>query len=225
MGNLTGDMTRLRGEVDALRNNRRALMQDLTRGARELTTVVAAMRADFTSAHDAMAKQTREERGAFVAAVINEVNSLLGAFSRERDEMARKGRHDRGVFLVEMRRQVTGMCKDTADDLMGARLAWRGRSSGKSRPVPVKEEPVVEKPLSPPVETALKETVAAPEVEEENPSATYTEPLEKEGEKETVVAAPHTPTVTPTQAENLDEKSAKAATKAKRGGKYTRSGF
>lgn len=200
-------------------------MQDLMRGARDLTTTVAAMRADFTSAHVAMAKQAREERGAFVASVTSEVNSLLGAFSRERNEMARKGTHDRGVFLVEMRRQVTAMCKDTTDDLMGARLAWRGRSPGKSQPVPVKEEPVVVKSLTSPMETALKETVAAPEVNAENPSVTFMEPLEREGEKETVVAAPQTQTVTPPLAENLDEKSAKAATKMKRGGKLNRSGF
>jgi hypothetical protein len=71
------------------------------------------------------------------------VNSLLGEFSRDRKEMARNGRHDRGVFISEMRRQVMGMCKDTADDLMGARLAWRGRSSGKSRPAKVKMPPPV----------------------------------------------------------------------------------
>lgn len=220
MGNLTDDMTRLRGEVDALRSNRGALMEDLTRGAGDLTTAVTAMRADFTSAHAAMAKRTRGEREAFVAAVISEVNSLLGAFSRDRDDMARKGRHDRGVFLSEMRRQVTGMCKDTADDLTGARLAWRGRSPGKSRPVPMKEEPVVVKPISPPVEAAPKETVAAPEIKTEKPPGTFTEPLKKAEEKKTVVAAPKAPAVTPsTQAQKLDEKPAKAATKAKQGRK------
>ncbi len=111
MGNLTDDMTRLRGEVDALRDVRGALMQDLTRGARDLAATVSAMRADFTSAHAAMAKQTRGERKTFVAAVIDEVNSLLGEFSRDRNDMARKGRHDRGAFLSEMSRQVAGLCK------------------------------------------------------------------------------------------------------------------
>jgi hypothetical protein len=188
MGNLTDDMTRLRGEVEALRGVRGALMQDMTRGARDLTTAVAAMRADFTSAHAAMAKQTRGERETFVAAVIDEVNSLLGEFSRDRNDMARKGRHDRRTFLSEMSRQVTGMCKDTADDIMGARLAWRGRSSGKSRPVPMKKEPVVVKPISPPVAAALKKTVAAPEIKTEKPPVTFKEPLKKEEGKKTVAA-------------------------------------
>jgi hypothetical protein len=144
-----------------------------------------------------MAKKTGEEREAFVAAVIREVNSLLGEFSRDRNDMARRGRHDRGVFLSEMRRQVTRMCKETADEMMGARLAWRGRSPGKSRPVPMKKEPVVVKPISPPVEAALKKTVAAPEFKAEKPPVTFKEPLKREEEKKTVVAAPEFKTEKP----------------------------
>ena len=180
MGNLTDDMTRLRGEVDALRGARGALMQDLTRGARDLAAAVSAMRADFAPPMPQWQKRPGEEREAFVAAVIDEVNSLLGEFSRDRDDMARKGRHDRGAFLSEMRRQVTGMCKETADDLMGARLAWRGESPGKSRPVPMKKKPVVVKPIPPPMEAALKKTVAAPEIKAEKPPVTFKEPLKKE---------------------------------------------
>jgi len=188
MGNLTEDMTRLRGEVDALRGVRGALMQDLTRGAKDLSATVSAMRADFSAAHAAMAKQTRGERGAFVAAVIDEVNSLLGEFSKDRNDMARKGRADRGTFLAEMRREVMGLCKDTADDLTGARLVWRGERHGKSRPVPMKKKPVVVKPIPPTVEAAPKKTVAAPEIKEEKPPVTFNEPLKKEGEKKTVAA-------------------------------------
>lgn len=171
MGNLTDDMTRLRGKIEALRCARGVLMQDLTRGTRDLRTAVAAMRADFTSAHAAMAKQAHREREAFAAALISEVNSLLGAFSQDRDDMARKGRHDRGVFLSEMRRKVTGMCKETADDLMGARLVWRGRSPGKSRSVPVKKEPLKKEEekksvaeVEPPKVKTLSPAFAAPEV-------------------------------------------------------------
>jgi len=236
MANLTDDMTRLRGEVDALRGARGALMNDLTRGARDLTTAVAAMRADFTSAHTAMAKQTRGARKTFVVAVIDEVNSLLGEFSKDRNDMARKGRDDRGAFLAEMKRQVTGLCKDTADDLMGARLVWRGERPGKSRPVRMKKEPVVVKPVSPPVEAAAK-TVAAPEFKTERPPVKFMEPLKKEAEKKTV-AAPEAPAVetpkvkaTPSVSASkppfqkkkekrwLDEKPAKAGIRAKRGRK------
>lgn len=237
MGNLTDGMTRLRAEVEALRDARGALRQDLTRGARDLTRDVAAMRADFSAAHAAMTKQTRWKREAFVSAVISEVNSLLGAFSRDRDDMARKGRHDRGVFLSEMRRQVTGICKDTADDLMGARLAWRGERPGKFRPVPMKKKLVTAKPIPPPVEAALKKAVAAPGFKAEKPPVAFKEPLKKEEERKTV-AAPEAPAVEiprvkappfvsaskppfrkSKEKSRLDEKPAKAMTRAKRGRK------
>lgn len=188
MGNLTDDMTRLRGEVDALRSTRGALMQELARGASNLATAVADMRADFTAAHMAMAKKTGEERNAFVAAVISEVNTLLGDFSRDREDMARKGRHDRGIFLTEMRRQVAGMCKDTADDLMGARLVWRGQSPRKSHPVQpksvqLKKEPELAAPVKSPVEGTGKKAFAVPEFKAAKPPVTFKEPLKKEEEK------------------------------------------
>ena len=240
MGNLTDDMTRLRGEVEVLRGVRGALMQDLTRGARDLTTAVSAMRATFSAAHAAISKQTRGERETFVAAVVSEVNSLLDAFCRNRNDMARKGRVDRGVFLSKMRRQVTGMrrevtgmCRDTADDLMGARLAWRGESPGKSRPVAMKK-PVSAKPIPPLVEAALKKTVAAPEIKTEKPPATFKKSPKKEEKKtfaEHQPPAVETPKikVQPTVSTSskmpfqknkgksqMDEKPTKAMTKAKR---------
>jgi hypothetical protein len=196
MGHLTNDMTRLRGEVEALRDARSALMNNLRRGARDLTTAVAALRVDFTCTQAARAKQTRGERESFVAAVIDNVNSLLGAFSRDRDDRSRKGRHERRVFLSTMGRQVAGLRQETADDLMGARLAWRGESPGKSRPVPLKKEPVVVKPLSPPVAATMKRAVAKPEppaVETPKvntpPSVSASMPFQKRKEKSNWVKA------------------------------------
>lgn len=237
MGKLTDDMTRLRGEIETLRGAREALLQELAQDARELTTAVSAMQAYFAAAHTAMAKKSSGEREAFVAAMIDEVNSLLCEFSRDRNDMARKGRHDREAFLSEMRRQVTGMRKETADDMMGARLAWRGKSPGKSRPVPMKKKPVVVKPIPPPMEAALKKAAAAPEFKAEKLPVTFMEPLKKEEEKKTVVAAKvpaaETPKVKappsvgaskpPFQKSKekswQDEKPAKAMTRAKRGRK------
>ncbi|MCX5821024.1 MAG: hypothetical protein NT047_14125 [Deltaproteobacteria bacterium] len=203
MGNLTDDMTRLRGEIETLRGAREALLQEMARDTRELTTAVSATQAYFAAAHTVMAKKTSEEREAFVAAMIDEVNSLLGEFSRDRNDKARKGRHDREVFLSEMRRQVMDLRKETADDLMGARLAWRGESPGKSRPVPMKKKQVVVKPILPPVEAAPKKTAAAPEIKTEKLPVTFKEPLKKEpvvvkpipppveaARKKTIVAAP-----------------------------------
>jgi len=245
MGNLTDDMTRLRGEVDALRSTRGALMQELARGASELATAVTAMRADFTATHREMAKKTGEERNAFVAAVISEVNTLLGDFSRDRSDMARKGRHDRGIFLTEMKRQVTGMCKETADDMMGARLAWRGQSPRKFRPVQPKsvqfrKEPELAAPVKQLEEEPMKKEDAAPELKADKPPVTFNEPLIKEEEKKVAIAKPEftaepPPVIfmepikkeaekkaeAPKQKEKrrLDEKTAKAANRGKRGKK------
>ena len=235
MGNLTDDMTRLRGEVDALRGAREMLMSDLTRGARDLTAAVATMRADFTSAHAAMAKQAREERETFVAAVSGEVNSLLGEFSRDRNDMARKGRRDRRTFLSEMSRQVAGMCQETANDLMGARFVWRGKSPGKSRTVPEKKE---REPAMPSKEEVMTDQAAMPEFQAQTPAASPEEPLKKEETKNVAAAAvPEPPAADPpkTKASRpvgaampfqkskgkswLDEKPAKTANKGKRGRK------
>jgi hypothetical protein len=76
MGKLTDDMTRLRGEVDALRGNRGALMQDLARGAKDLATEVLAMQASFAKAHTAMAKKTRRELSSFVSGIEKQVGRM-----------------------------------------------------------------------------------------------------------------------------------------------------
>ena len=76
MGNLTDDMTRLRGEVDALRSDRGALMQELARGARDLASTVSAMRADFVAAHTTMAGKTGEARASYVAKIKKQVGRM-----------------------------------------------------------------------------------------------------------------------------------------------------
>ena len=110
MRNLTNDMTRLRGEIDTLRNDRRALKRALSRSAKELASTVSAMRDGFNADHTAMAKQSRGERESFVA---------------------------------QMGRDVSNMLKETADDLLGARLAWRNQGVRKALLVQVKREPVI----------------------------------------------------------------------------------
>jgi hypothetical protein len=76
MGNLTVDMTRLRGEVDALRSDRGALMHELARGAENLTSTVSAMQADFAAAHATMARKTGKARTSYVARVKKQVGRM-----------------------------------------------------------------------------------------------------------------------------------------------------
>ncbi|HEY5530329.1 MAG TPA: hypothetical protein VIL51_12905 [Thermoleophilia bacterium] len=149
MGNLTDDMTRLRGEVDALRSDRGALMQALSRGVNDLASSVSAMRADFGAAHAAMAEEARNSRAAFVSTMSGEVNAFLADCRKARGEMAVEGSERRAAFCAGMQKYVAGMCMETADDLAGARLAWSGRGSRirRERRSP-KEHRAVEAPRS-----------------------------------------------------------------------------
>ena len=69
MGNLTADMMRLRGEVDALRSDRGAMRDALAHGAQDLASSVSAMRAGFGAAHAAMAKRSRKHLTTYVSAM------------------------------------------------------------------------------------------------------------------------------------------------------------
>ena len=69
MGNITNDMTRLRGEIDVLRGARGALIRDLT-------ATVSAMRAGFDAAHTAMAKKNRRDRVSYVTGIKKQVSKM-----------------------------------------------------------------------------------------------------------------------------------------------------
>ena len=76
MGNLTDDMTRLRGEVDAARSDRGAWIQ-------EMASTVSAMLSDFAVDHKAMAKKTSKERVAYVAMVQKQVKRMRKEYASE----------------------------------------------------------------------------------------------------------------------------------------------
>jgi hypothetical protein len=93
MGRLTDDMTRLRGEITALREGRRALQRELFHAVGALKREVEADRASFREAHA---------------------------------EMARTSQNNRVMFVTDLSHQVAGLLHSVADDLKGARQAWRG---------------------------------------------------------------------------------------------------
>jgi hypothetical protein len=92
MGRLTDDMTRLRGEITALKESRRALQRELFHAVGALKREVAADQAAFRHAHA---------------------------------EMARTSRNNRVTFVTDLSHQVSGLLRSVADDLSGARRAWR----------------------------------------------------------------------------------------------------
>jgi hypothetical protein len=76
MGRLTEEMTRLCGEIVALRGARKGFVKDLTNN-------VAAMKANFRRAHNDMAKKTRTERRAAMAHLKKTVGDMRHAFAAD----------------------------------------------------------------------------------------------------------------------------------------------
>jgi hypothetical protein len=69
MGNLTDDMTRLRGEVDALRSDRGAQIKDRV-------ATVSTLLSDFAAAHATMARKTGKARASYVARIKKQVGQM-----------------------------------------------------------------------------------------------------------------------------------------------------
>ena len=76
MGNLTDDMTRLRGEINTLRSNRGALMFDLAQNVKSIKSSVASLLSDFSSSHADMAATSKKQRFAFVTDVKEKVAGM-----------------------------------------------------------------------------------------------------------------------------------------------------
>ncbi len=75
---LTEDMTRLCGEIIAMRRMRGNLMSELERGAKGRQQAVAELCTHMTTARSTMAKQTKNERVAFM----NNLRRSVGAHRR-----------------------------------------------------------------------------------------------------------------------------------------------
>lgn len=76
MGRLTEEMTRLCGEIVAMRRTRKGFVKDLTQG-------VAAMKANFRRVHNEMARKTKAERRAAVAHLKKTVGGMRHALAAD----------------------------------------------------------------------------------------------------------------------------------------------
>jgi hypothetical protein len=83
MGQLTDDMTRLRGEMIALRDGREAFIGACEAFVKGLKDDVFAMRADFRSAHAQTAQEARSGRQAFTSDVRETVAGLRKEFASD----------------------------------------------------------------------------------------------------------------------------------------------
>ena len=78
MGRLTEEMTRLCGEIVALRGARKGFVKDLTHN-------VATMKANFRRAHNERARKTKAERRAAMAHLKKTVGDMRHAFAADLD--------------------------------------------------------------------------------------------------------------------------------------------
>ena len=83
MGALTDDMKRLRGEVEALRMERGALMQNLALETKRRRDAMATMQAGFRKTHRDTARNARAERRAFIAGQKRAVDHLRKEFAND----------------------------------------------------------------------------------------------------------------------------------------------
>jgi hypothetical protein len=133
MGVLTNDMRRLRGEADAMRGRRSALIDDLALGARQLHDLVTTMQAGFHKTHSLMAENDKTVRAAFIANMVNEVAAMKTgvaamktSFRVAHAQMARKARNARLAFVSGHKRVVANLRRAISTDLAGAHRIWFG---------------------------------------------------------------------------------------------------
>lgn len=111
---MTNDMSRLRREIDALRDSRSALMANLAEASEALRQDVAHLLGGFEKARAEMSQQTKAELHDSILHVKDAVTGL--------------------------RQSVTGFRKSFQVDIAGSRRAWRGAGSAPGNE-PLTREP------------------------------------------------------------------------------------
>jgi hypothetical protein len=119
-------MTRLCGEIVALRGARLTFVRDLGQD-------VAAMKAEFRRKHADMGRRTKAERQGFVKTLGHEVASLMAGFHRAHKAMARQTKAERRAAVNHLKKTVGGMRREFALDLAGAHRVWCGPSPAERR--------------------------------------------------------------------------------------------
>jgi len=103
IGNLTNDMTRLCGEITALRDGRATLLSRLAQGRDDLKEAVSQKQAELRNSREDVADRTRTELRNFVGTVKDAV--------------------------TELKQGVAAFQEEFLGDVVGARRAWCGHNS------------------------------------------------------------------------------------------------
>ena len=125
MGVLTDDTTRLRTQIDELRQSRKAALSDLTRQVRELQDNVTETMAGFRDTRLGTAAQQRADLAAFtsdltdsVAAILDDARDTVAGFRNTREGAAREQKADLATFAATLGDTVGALL----GDFHGARL-------------------------------------------------------------------------------------------------------
>ena len=89
MGAMTDTMKRLRGEVEALRMAREALIQNLVPGTKQRRDAVSMLQAGFRKTHGEMARNAKAERRAYITGQKRAVAHLRKTFATDMAGAAR----------------------------------------------------------------------------------------------------------------------------------------
>ncbi len=140
MGCLTDDMTRLCGEISALRNTRVAFIKELKHGVALTKDAVAEMQAGFRNSHARMARKTKDDLLLVVSDLATFVTDLKAQVSQMRvnlhnvhAETVRKAKTKRAKFISNLKREVAGLRQELAFDIKGARRALSGPSPAERK--------------------------------------------------------------------------------------------
>ena len=122
---LTDDMTRLVGEIGAMRGAREGFVSDLKDTVSELKDTVSEMQAGFRDAHGEMGERTRADLQAFASRLKDTVSEMQAGFGDAHGEMSEKTRADLEAF-------VSGL-KDTVSEMQAGFRDAHGEMSEKTR--------------------------------------------------------------------------------------------
>jgi predicted flap endonuclease-1-like 5' DNA nuclease/gas vesicle protein len=117
MGHFTDDMTRLCGEIGALRSTGEAFIHALRHDTAEMKENAADMLSGFRRDHTEMAKKMKDGLGLFVSGLKADVFGMQAGFREDRIEMITKTKEDHQDFLSQTEEFVAGLREEVADML------------------------------------------------------------------------------------------------------------
>ena len=123
MGRLTDDMTRLCGEIGALRSSREVFISDLRHGISELKAGVEKMQSGFRSEHAEMSRDMKANLGTFVSNLKGKVSDMQSGFRNNRFDMSRNMKADLLAFNSELKKFVLELAEYVSDMQSGFRKA------------------------------------------------------------------------------------------------------